>query len=206
MTTPRSWARSPNAWSCSADRSRSAMASGVALEHTRTVGASRPSITSSLYWKYRRTAPNPWGATPSTSLTGWKRSMLRPRSAQRCPTSEGRRGEQIRSLSNISMPSNLAAEIACSLSSSRPLIETVAIPLCMRLTFLAGRVTPRVTNDVKWRSIQSASGARPEKDSKGIDRLEDSHAATVRHGTTAAPGDREQFDLQWKYTTSANHN
>jgi hypothetical protein len=45
-----------------------------------------------------------------------------------------------------------------------------------------------VTNDVKWPSIQSASEARPEKSSKGIDRLEDSHTATVRHGTTAAPG------------------
>jgi hypothetical protein len=76
----------------------------------------------------------------------------------------------------------------------------------MRSAFLACRATPRVTNDVKWRSTQSASGARPVKGSIGIDRLEDSHAATVRHGTTVAPGDREQFDLQWKYTTSATHN
>jgi len=49
-------------------------------------------------------------------------------------------------------------------------------------------------------------GSQTGKGLKGIDRLEDSHAATVRHGTTVAPGDREQFDLQWKYTTSATHN
>ena len=69
------------------------------------------------------------GETPTTSRSGWKRSMASPRSRQRAATSSARIGEAVRSASNSSMPAKCAAAMASSLSSSVPATETVAMLL-----------------------------------------------------------------------------
>ncbi len=105
----------------------------------RGPGAPSSAMTSSLAAPGAATPANRSGGTPCTSRRGWNRSMVRPRSAHRMATSAGGSGLATRSLSKISTPSKPAPAIASSLSASRPLSETVAIPDAIRPA--SGRVS-----------------------------------------------------------------
>jgi hypothetical protein len=174
---PCSRARSPTRASCSADRSRSSSASGVAFEQTSAVVAPSCSITSNFTATRRRASANRARSRPSRSRIGWNRSISRPRSVHRRATSPGRSAEAMRSLSKTSIPSNFAAEIASSFCGSVPEMETVAMPLRMTLLggvrlWRAGRVARAAPQEVsaasraassvpKCARIRSASAGRP---------------------------------------------
>ena len=109
---PASAATSPTRCSCSAVRSRSSTAPGVALEHASRVVVPSSAITPSFVRSRCSTASNWSGATPSTSRTGWNSAISSPRSAHRDATSLGTSGEPIRSLSNSSIASKPAPAAA----------------------------------------------------------------------------------------------
>jgi hypothetical protein len=65
--------------------------------------------------------------------------MPRPRPAARSRICSGERGQEIRSFSKISTPSNPAAAIAASFSVRVPLTETVAMHLRMPSSCMSRR-------------------------------------------------------------------